>query len=62
MIEKLKASGRDVALAAVAAFVAAFALALEGGATVPVLKAGVVAALYAAARAAVGVIAEKLAK
>lgn len=57
MIEKLKASARDVVLAALAAFTGAFAVALEVGVTLPVLKATAVSAGYAAARAAVGAIA-----
>lgn len=62
MLEKLKASARDVVLAAVAAFVASLSVALAGDVSVPVLKAAVVAAGYAAFRAAVGAIARKLSK
>lgn len=61
MIEKLKASARDVVLAAVAAFTGALSVALAGDVSVPVLKAAVVAGAYAALRAAVAVIAVKAA-
>lgn len=61
MIEKLKASARDVVLAAFAAFVTSLALALQGDVTLPVLKAAAVAAAYAAFRAGVGALAKKIA-
>lgn len=59
MLNALKATARDVALAALAAFVGALALALGGDVeiTVPVLKAAVIGAGYAALRAAVGYLA-----
>ena len=60
MIEKLKASARDVALAAFAAFAGSLAITLAGDVSLPVLKAGLVAAAYAALRAAAGAIAAKL--
>lgn len=71
MIEKLKATARDVALAAFAAFAGSFAIALKGfidagDYSVPVIRAFVVAAgtaaVYAAFRAAVGAVAAKFAK
>jgi hypothetical protein len=61
MIEKLKATARDVVLAAVAAFAGALSVALTGDISLPVLKAAAVAGGYAALRAAVAVIAAKLA-
>ena len=61
MIEKLKADARDVVLAAVAAFAGALSVTLAGDVSLPVLKAGVVAAAYAALRAGVAIIAAKLA-
>ena len=62
MLEKLKASARDVVLAAFAAFVGALSVTLGAGDfSYPVLRAGVVAAAYAALRAAVGAIAAKIA-
>lgn len=69
MIEKLKASVRDIVLAAVAAGAGAFGVALKaftdaGDYSVPALRAGAVAigtaVLYAAFRAAVGAVAAKL--
>ena len=62
MIEKLKADVRDVVLAAVAAFAGALSVTLAGDVSLPVLKAGAVAAAYAALRAGVAVIAAKLAR
>lgn len=61
MLEKLKASARDVVLAGVAAFGAALAVALPAEVTLPALKAAIVAAGYAAFRAAVGALAAKFA-
>ena len=62
MLEKLKASGRDIVLAGVAAFAAALAVAMPAEVTLPGLKAAAVAALYAAGRAVVGALAAKFAK
>ena len=61
-MEKLKASVRDVVLAAVAAFTGGLSVALAGGASLPVLKAAVVASAWAALRAGIGAVAAKLAK
>lgn len=70
MIEKLKASARDVVLAGVAAFVGSFSIALKafvdaGDVSIPAVKAfavgAVIAAAYAALRAALGALAAKLA-
>jgi hypothetical protein len=64
MLEKLKASARDVVLAAVAAFTGALAVLFAtpvGDVTLPVAKAALIAAGWAAIRAAVGAIAAKLA-
>jgi len=55
----LKATIRDVALAAFAAFVGALSVTLAGDVSLPVLKSGIVAAAYAALRAAVGALAAK---
>jgi hypothetical protein len=60
MIEKLKASARDVVLAAVAAFVGALSVTLSAGDySYPVLRAGVIAAAWAAVRAGIGALAAK---
>lgn len=59
MIEKLKATTRDVVLAAFAAFTGALSVALAGDVSVPVVKAAAVAGAYAALRAAVAVVAAK---
>lgn len=60
--DSLRATARDLVLAAVAAFVSSFALALEAGVTLPALKAAAVTAAYAALRAAAGYLATKLGK
>ena len=56
-----KATIRDVALAAFAAFAGALSVALAAEAAIPVLKAAAVAGAYAALRAGVGVLAAKFA-
>ena len=64
MLEKLKATVRDVVLAAVAAFIGALGALLAlpvGDVTYPVVKAALIAAGWAAIRAAIGVIAAKFA-
>lgn len=66
MLEKLKASARDVVLAAFAAFAASAAtylVAVNSGAeiTLPGLKIAAITAGYAALRAAAGALAAKLA-
>ena len=60
-MEKLKATVRDVVLAAVAAFTGGLSVALATEASLPVLKAAAVASGWAAIRAAIGVIAAKTA-
>lgn len=63
MIEKLKASVRDVVLAAVAAFVGAISVALSSpDVSVPFLKAAVVTAAYAALRVGVATAAAKFSR
>ena len=60
MLEALKASLRDVVLAAAAAFFGALSVGLAAEITLPGFKAALIAAGYAALRAAVGAIAAKL--
>ena len=58
----LKATLRDIALAAVAAFTGAAVAGYTGDVSYPALKALVITAAYAAVRAGVGVLAAKFAK
>lgn len=62
MMEALKATVRDVALAALAAFAGALSVGLAAEVTLPGFKAVLVAAGWAALRAAVGVAAARFAK